>query len=209
MPLEVVAPTHHDGLDLYLPQTTPAPAVVLVHGGPVPSHLEVRPPRWTAFSGYGSLIAQSGAVAVMCEHHYTPVGEVDPERVLLWFFSGGRVLAGSWLAKPPARLARLAGVALTYPVLEHLAEGLSEQVTPVEALRARCDTPMLLTRVEHERDWIAPSQQAFLTAATDAGSRVGRDRRTRHVAWVRDRGRHRGRALSDPARCGLGGVSLR
>ncbi|CAN5453373.1 hypothetical protein BH10ACT10_BH10ACT10_19450 [soil metagenome] len=161
----------------------------MVHGGPVPPHVEVRPPRWPAFEAYGSLVAHAGAVGVVMEHGYGAWDQVeraaadvlaaverarrhrtvDPDRVLLWFFSGGGVLAGPWLADPPEWLA---GVALTYPVLSHVEDVASDLITPVDAVRERVDVPLLLTRVEHERDWIAPSQTAFLDAARETGTQV-------------------------------------
>jgi dienelactone hydrolase len=189
LPYDAVAPTHADGLDLYLPTQVPAPAIVLVHGGPVPAHVDVRPPSWPAFGGYGSLAAHVGAVGVMFEHGYTAWDEVDrasedvvaavdrarrhpsvdPDRVLLWFFSGGGVLAGRWLADPPEWLA---GVALTYPMLSHVEEIASDLVSPLDAVRERVDLPLLLTRVEQEYDWIASSQAAFLAAAEASSTRV-------------------------------------
>lgn len=189
LPTDAVEPAHEDALDLYLPTETPAPAIVLVHGGPVPGHITVRPPSWPAFTGYGALAAHAGAVGVMFEHGYSSPEaidraaadvaaavegarrhpSVDAERVLLWFFSGGGVLAGQWLADPPPWLA---GVALTYPMLAHYDEITSDVVSPVDAVRRRVDVPVLLTRVEQEHDWIKPSQSEFLVAARDSGTRV-------------------------------------
>jgi acetyl esterase/lipase len=189
LPYDEVPAEHDDGLDLYLPTGTPAPAIVLVHGGPVPTEVSVRPPRWPAFRAYGSLAAHAGAVGVVFEHGYHDVDRidrahddvdamiaralrhpsVDAERAVVWFFSGGGVLAGPMLADPPDWLA---GVALTYPVLTHRDEVDTDLVTPVEAARRGLDVPVLLTLVEHERDWIAPSQKAFLDAARASGSDV-------------------------------------
>jgi acetyl esterase/lipase len=89
--------------------------------------------------------------------------------VLIWFFSGGGVLAGPWLADPPSWLA---GVALTYPVLEHFDGVGTDLESPVDVVRRGVDLPLLLTRVEHERDWIAPTQTAFLDAADASGTPV-------------------------------------
>jgi dienelactone hydrolase len=189
LPFDAVAPVHEDGLDLYSPTEVPAPAIVLVHGGPVPGDIEVRPSRWSAFGAYGSLAAHAGAVGVMFEHGYQGWDQVDrasadvvaavdrarrhpsvdPDRVLLWFFSGGGVLAGRWLADPPEWLA---GVALTYPMLSHVEEVASDLVSPVDAVRERVEVPVLLTRVEHEYDWIASSQAAFIDAAKASGTQV-------------------------------------
>jgi hypothetical protein len=179
LPVPPVAPVSAGGLDLYLPRTDgPAPAVVLVHGGPVPAALPQRPPSWPAYRGYGSLLARAGVVGVMFEHGYRTPGDVDAAaadvrghieearahpavdsgRLVLWFFSGGGVLSGEWLADPPPWLA---GVALTYPMLAHWPGVTSPLVTPVSA---GAPVPVLLTRVEHEMEVIVPSQQAFLAA---------------------------------------------
>jgi acetyl esterase/lipase len=196
LPVEQVEPVREDGVDYYLPVRSPGstgsptPAVVLVHGGPVPPDLPERPPTWSAFHGYGSLAARAGAVGAVFEHSYHSPEDldrafddvetfvarirrhpsVDADRVLLWFFSGGGVLAGPFLSSPPDWLV---GVALTYPMCEHRDDdGGSTLTTPVDAARAGSEVPVLFTRVEHERDWIEPSQVAFLAAADSSGMRV-------------------------------------
>jgi acetyl esterase/lipase len=193
LPVDPVAPDHVDGVDYYLPspsEESPAPAVVLVHGGPVPAGIPERPPSWPAFRAYAALLAQAGAVAAVFEHSYHESDDldrafddveglvarvrrhpaVDADRVLLWFFSGGGVLAGPFLSSPADWLA---GVALTYPMCGHRDDdGGSDLTTPVDAVRAGCDVPLLLTRVEHERDWIVPSQRELLAAAERSGTDV-------------------------------------
>jgi hypothetical protein len=178
-PFTPVSPVTVDGLSLYLPGREPAPAVVLVHGGPVPAELPQRPPSWPAYVGYGSLLAAAGVVGVMFEHGYrTPDSldaaaadvraavsaarahpSVDSGRTVLWFFSGGGVLAGDWLAAPPPWLA---AVALTYPICDHRPGVQTSVVTPIAA---GATVPVLLTRVEHEFDFVVPTQEAFLRAA--------------------------------------------
>jgi hypothetical protein len=49
---------------------TPAPAVLMVHGGPVRPDRAVRPPDWPAFRAYGALPAQAGLVAATSEHGF-------------------------------------------------------------------------------------------------------------------------------------------
>src|SRR5205814_717166 len=48
---EPVVPERSGDLDLYLPDATPAPAVLMVHGGPVSPDGPVRPPQWPALPG--------------------------------------------------------------------------------------------------------------------------------------------------------------
>jgi hypothetical protein len=74
LPYEPVEPARSGELDLYLPASKPAAAVLMVHGGPVPRDREVRPPQWPAYRGYGALLARAGLVCGMFEH-----GFVDDE----------------------------------------------------------------------------------------------------------------------------------
>jgi acetyl esterase/lipase len=135
LPVEPVEPERHETLDLYLPGAEgPRPAVVFVHGGPLPPGLTPRPREWPVYHGYGSLVAGRGAVAVTFDHDLHDAGayprsaeqvlaaverarsdpRVDADRVALWFFSGGGPLSADWLRDPPEWLRC---VALTYPVL--------------------------------------------------------------------------------------------
>jgi len=70
LPYDTVEPARSGVLDLYLPASTPAPAVLMVHGGPVPRDRLVRPPDWPAYRGYGALLAQAGLVGGMFEHGF-------------------------------------------------------------------------------------------------------------------------------------------
>jgi hypothetical protein len=55
--------------DLYDPVATgPRPAVVFVHGGPVPAGLPVSPRDWPVYRGYGALAAAAGLVGVTVDH---------------------------------------------------------------------------------------------------------------------------------------------
>ncbi|HEX4686951.1 MAG TPA: hypothetical protein VH228_09215 [Nocardioides sp.] len=172
LPHEPVEPEPSGGLDLYLPGSTPAPAVLMVHGGPVPPDRPVRPPQWPAFRAYGALLAQAGLVGAMFEHGFVDDDalpgsledvrvalralrddpRVDAERVGLWFFSAGGFLLGSFLDPVPEGVLAVAGTyaAVGHPELAGL--GL------VDALDAapRSRVPLLLVRPEHDFDWIAP-----------------------------------------------------
>jgi len=95
------------------------PAVILVHGGPVPEAMRPKPKDWAVFVGYGRMLAASGLTAVAFNHrihgptaladaagdvaaavaHVRAHGEelgVDPDRIALWAFSGG----GPFLSAP-------------------------------------------------------------------------------------------------------------
>ncbi|MFJ1607996.1 alpha/beta fold hydrolase [Streptomyces sp. NPDC088253] len=180
-------------VDLYLPDDLPddlaeagrpRPAVVFVHGGPV--HPDVRPtPRdWPAFVGYGRYVAGLGAVGVTLDHRLHDLADygraaediaeavdlvradprVDGERVALWHFSSGGLLAADWLAAPPPWLRC---VAASYPILAPLPNwGLVDsRFRPAHAVRTAGRLPIVLTRVELERAEIAVTVEEFLAVA--------------------------------------------
>jgi acetyl esterase/lipase len=182
----------HGRTDLYLPDAEgPRPAVVFVHGGPVPRGAQPTPRDWPAFVGYGRLAAALGAVGVTLDHRLHELGDfpraaedlaevvelvradprVDADRVALWFFSAGGLLSADWLAAPPRWLCC---VAATYPVLAPLPSwGLSgTRFRPAAAVRGAGTLPIVLTRVGRERPEIAATVEAFLAAAKDGGADV-------------------------------------
>ncbi|GAA1971545.1 hypothetical protein GCM10009817_09430 [Terrabacter lapilli] len=194
LPYEEVEPIRSGNLDLYLPTSTPAPAVLMVHGGPVPRQREVRPPQWPAFRGYGALLAQAGFVCGMFEHGFVddesfPAAQenirntaealradprVDPERFGMWFVSAGGLFMGSVLADPSAW--GVAAVAGTYAAPD------DPDLEDPELLRATStaelsDVPLLLVRPENDFEWIA-------TASTELLERCASQRRAVEVLEV-------------------------
>ncbi|MFJ3956357.1 alpha/beta hydrolase [Arthrobacter sp. NPDC090010] len=179
---EVVRERRAD-LDFYRPslESGPAPMVVLVHGGPIPPGKDMRDS--VLFSGYAALLADHGCASVMFTHGLHSPSDypaaaadvtlaveqaralpgVDPERVALWFFSGGGLLAADWLSATPPWLKCLA---LSYPVLDaDESWGVDPRFRPVQALRGPDSPPMLLTRVGRESPQFAPGVQRFADAA--------------------------------------------
>ncbi|WP_031521318.1 alpha/beta fold hydrolase [Streptomyces sp. NRRL F-5123] len=176
-------------VDLHLPDGDgPHPAVVLVHGGPVPEGAEPTPRDWPGFLGYARLLAGRGAVGAVVDHRLHGLGDfdraaddvaeavaavrahprVDADRVALWFFSVGGLLSAEWLAAPPPWLRC---VALTYPLLAPLpAWGVSgPRFHPAEAVRAAGRLPVVLTRVGRESPEFAATVEDFRKAAGAAG----------------------------------------
>ncbi|WP_369372830.1 alpha/beta hydrolase [Streptomyces sp. cg36] len=195
-PLEVPdVPRERTGnLDVYVPESTGGetlPAVLFVHGGPVPAGAEPTPRDWPLFGGYARLAAGQGVVGAVLDHRLHDFADfplaaqdiaaavealrshprVDPDRIALWFFSGGGLLSASWLDAPPAWLRCLA---YTYPVLAPPANwGLGRRrFRPVEAVRGAGDLPIVLTRPGREMAQIAATVQEFLTAAEECGAHV-------------------------------------
>jgi dienelactone hydrolase len=188
LPHEPVEPVRTGRLDLYLPGRTPAPAVLLVHGGPVALDRPVRPPQWPTYRAYGALLAQAGLVAGMFEHGFVDDdalgvarddvrsaleamrsdGRVDGDRVGLWLFSAGGYLLGSFLDPVPEGVVAIAG---TYAAVgdEELPDiGL---VDGIEAA-PRSSLPLLLVRPEHDFDWIVSLTDDLLVRCRDTGRGV-------------------------------------
>lgn len=173
------------------PRGGPRPAVLLVHGGPVPAGARPTPRDWPAFVGYGRHLAELGVIAATLDHRLHDVGEygraaedvaaaadavradprVDGDRVALWFFSGGGLLSAEWLAAPPPWLRC---VAATCPVLAPLPGwGLRPgRFRPVDALRTAGRLPVVLTRVGREHPGIAATVAEFTDAARERGAAV-------------------------------------
>jgi dienelactone hydrolase len=176
VPTRPTTPADRGGFDLYLPaHVSRPPVVVLVHGlfqEPPP----VNPRRTPFFRAYASQLAQRDVAAVMLDHELTggmrypeaaatlnqtlsavrDGGEVDRDRVAVWFFSGGGPLAYPLLV---AGHDWLRCVGLTYPLLP--TEDIPGWPSLPEALRGLADTPVVLTRVEHEIPQFVAGQRAL------------------------------------------------
>lgn len=181
-------------VDLYLPELADdargdagerRPAVVFVHGGPVPAGTVPSPREWPTFTGYARYAASLGAVGVTLDHRLHAISdyalaaedvvaavelvrsrpEVDPQRVALWFFSGGGLLAADWLAAPPPWLRCLAA---TYPVLAPPPSWgpADSRFRPATAVAGAGRLPIVLTRVGKEVAEITATVEEFLAAAT-------------------------------------------
>src|SRR5689334_10344075 len=72
----------HGRQDFYLPdeasgaQPAPRPAVVLVHGGPVPPRWLPTPRDWPVFVGYARALAAAGVVGVPVDHRFHSPGDL-------------------------------------------------------------------------------------------------------------------------------------
>lgn len=190
-PVEPVVAQRHGSVDLYLPETSqPGPAIVFVHGGPIPADLHPTPRDWPVYQGYGSLAARRGAVGVTVDHRLYNVADlslpaadvaaavqvaradprVDADRVAVWFFSGSGLLLADWLRTPPDWLRCAAA---TYPVLAPLSgRTVDPRYRPVDAVAAAGALPIVLTRVGQETVQRADTVQAFVTAAYACQARL-------------------------------------
>jgi acetyl esterase/lipase len=186
-----VVPERHGVLDLYATAADrPRPAVVLLHGGPIPAGLPVTPRDWPVYRGYGAMAAAAGVVGVTVDHPlhapedyptaHAVVADaidavradprVDRDRIAVWAFSGGSPLLSPWLRRPPSWLRCLAA---TYPLLDSGPDSiLPAGFRPVEALAAGPSVPFVLTRVGLESPPVAEGVDRFLTAAKSSGLAV-------------------------------------
>ncbi|WP_033337375.1 alpha/beta hydrolase [Catenuloplanes japonicus] len=184
LPVDQIVPESRDPIDLYLPEGEgPHPAIVFVHGGPVPVEMQPSPRHWPMFRGYGALAASRGAVGVVVDHPlHTPADypasaatlvtalatvradpRVDPDRIAVWFFSGGSPLSADLLREPPAWLRVLA---LTYPLLEPFpGMDVDAVYRPVEAVALAGALPIVLTRAGREHPFVAGTVANFVAAA--------------------------------------------
>jgi dienelactone hydrolase len=191
LPVEAIVPERHGRVDLYLPKgTQPTPAIIFVHGGPVPPDLQPTPRGWPVYRGYGCLAAARGVVGVTVDHRLHDLADystasadidaaseliradprVDADRVAIWFFSGGGPLIADWLRRPPRWLRC---VAATYPVLASLpGRTMDSRFRPAEAVLTAGMLPIVLTRVGRERRAIADTVEAFILAARACGAHL-------------------------------------
>lgn len=191
LPVEPVEPLRDGAIDWYLPADLPAddrlPAVIFVHGGPVPPWLEPKPRAWPSYQAYGAWAACAGMVGVTFDHGFESYEtfdvavadiarvveatrahpHVDPDRIVLWGFSGAGMLLGPWLQESPAWLR---GVALSYPCCRPLEDAPNAPVTLAEALADAGELPILLTRVGLERDEVATTVTELVDAAEACGA---------------------------------------
>ncbi|MEY9871489.1 acetyl esterase/lipase [Streptacidiphilus sp. MAP12-33] len=181
-------------VDLHLPssvgeETGGRPAVLFVHGGPLPRDAAFAPREWPLYVGYARLAAAQGLVGALVEHRLhamtdyptaaSDVAEavellradarVDPERIALWYFSGGGLLLAQALAEPAPWLRC---VAATYPVLAPLPgwTGVDPRFRPATALAQAGGLPVVLTRAGLESPEISATVDAFVAAARGCGA---------------------------------------
>ncbi|MFE6069433.1 alpha/beta fold hydrolase [Streptomyces sp. NPDC056525] len=169
----------------------PRPAVVFVHGGPVAP--DQRPtPRDTPFLlGYARYAAGLGAIGVTLDHRLHGLADfplaaedlaeavalvradprVDGDRIALWFFSAGGLLAADWLAAPPPWLRCLAA---SYPALAPLPGwgAVESRFRPADVMGTADGPPIVLTRAGQEHPAFAATVEEFLTAAGKSGADV-------------------------------------
>ena len=179
-------------VDLYLPVATgPAPAIVLVHGGPLPAALTPRPRDWPVFQGYGGARRRPGRlrgdprprlprtarrwpwgqpISAPPWNWSAPIRASTPTGSHSGSSPAAGLLAGDWLRNPPSWLRC---VGLTYPLLGELPNWpLEERWRADLAVAEAGRLPIVLTRVGREAPQIAVTVTAFTDAAEAAGANL-------------------------------------
>lgn len=183
-------------MDVYVPAGldpgAKRPAVVFIHGGPLPPGADPSMPKpkdWGVFRSYGELAAASGMVGVTFNHRLYSMQafddsaadvqaalghvranaaelRVDPERIAVWAFSGGGpLLAFAFRDAPPW----LKAVVSYYGLLDLSAgePGPADRHSPVRLLQSseRPSPPTFVARAGKDSPAINASVQSFVTAA--------------------------------------------
>lgn len=192
-------------MDLQLPPNlsagTKRPAVFFVHGGPIPEGMEP-PKQWGFFQSYAALAAASGMVGVTFNHRlFGPTDyvrsladvaaavnhvrthadelHVDPDRIALWYFSGGGPLL-TWVLRERPEFVRC--VVAFYPMLDlrhvvpagsppQFVEG-AKQLSPAAHLssRACAGLPMFIARAGLDSSMLNQSVDLFVREALSANA---------------------------------------
>jgi len=187
-------------MDVYAPAGPPRsrPAVILIHGGPVPM---VGAKNMGVFVSYGKLLAASGFVAIAFNHRFLAPNRlpdaaadvaalvayarenaahlgIDAGRLALWAFSGG----GPLLAAPlRERAAWLRAVVAYYAPLDLQQPAYTDASIDAETRQrfsplcslgddARSAPPILIARAGRDNAWINGCIDRFVQVALERGA---------------------------------------
>jgi acetyl esterase/lipase len=188
-------------MDVYAPPdgTPRRPAVILVHGGPIP---QIGAKNAAVFVSYGELLAASGFVAIAFDHRFLAPnrisdaaqdvadavafvrnnGEslgVDPGRMAIWAFSGGGLFLSAFLRQ---RSDWLRALVAYYALMElqqlpaELDAGSTDEMRETFSAAsslgndARTAPPLLIARAGQDWPWLNEGIDRFVQKALLAGA---------------------------------------
>jgi acetyl esterase/lipase len=201
---ELVYKTTPDGplhMDVYAPPGPKhlRPAVILVHGGPVP---RIGAKNMGVFVSYGELLAASGFVAVAFDHRFLAATRladaggdvadlvshvranaadlgVDPERIAIWAFSGGGPFLSPGLRQRPSWLRAVVSYYAVLDLQQSPFGGEGDPGTearhlwsPIDALGsdAKGAPPLLVARAGLDDPGLNAGVDRFVAAAIARGA---------------------------------------
>jgi acetyl esterase/lipase len=178
--------------DLYAPAAASraSPAVILIHGGPIPG-LGAR--RWGMFTSYGRMLAASGMTGIAFDHRFLGPDRlrdsvadlsdlvkhvrenaktlgVDANRLALWAFSGG----GPLLAAPLRERQNWLKLVVAYYGIMEVPGAAKDDHSTIAALGRDASNapPIVIARAGRDAPAINSTIDRFLTAANTAGATV-------------------------------------
>jgi acetyl esterase/lipase len=162
-------------MDVWSPrQPGPRPAIVFVHGGPIPGNLRTQPKDWGIYLSYGQLAAASGFVGITFNHRLFGLDRIadaqadlvdlvtriradaathgiDRDRICLWAFSGGgAMLSAAFDGKLPGVrcVVSFYGVLDRRPQRAEIPPSISDdevaRLSPVHLMAAGRSVPPML-----------------------------------------------------------------
>lgn len=177
--------------DLYSPAVASAatPAVILIHGGPVPT-LGAR--RWGMFVSYGRILAAMGMIGIAFDHRLLGADRlrdstadladlvrhlreqagafgIDSNRMALWSFSGGGSLIAAALRERQSWWKQLV---VYYGIMEPFGNDKDERLSAIAALGkdASKAPPILMARAGLDNPAINSTIDRFVATANSAGA---------------------------------------
>jgi len=190
-------------MDVYTPTegtgSSFRPAILFVHGGPIPANLATSPKNWRIFESYGRLAAAMGFAGITFSHRLFSVASypeaaedlraaveyarahaeslhVDQNSLCIWVFSGGGPLLSIYLRDAPEYVRCLVGY---YPALDLPTSlfGVSiprESFSPTVQLKkvTGCIPPIFIAKAALDSPELNATIDAFLRAAIENGVSV-------------------------------------
>jgi acetyl esterase/lipase len=193
------------GMDVYAPadlgRDARRPAVLYVHGGPVPA--EMTPPtQWGIFTSHGQLAAASGLIGVVFRHRlHAPTDysrseqdvraavdyvrahadelQIDPERLALWAFSGGGPQLTWILRDPPPYVRALVFFYALLDLRHAIPADADEQLragvhafSPAAWVERAPELPLLVARAGRDNALFNQGIDRFVQAALAANANL-------------------------------------